>query len=173
MGTLYPYEVQSKKDLIHFINAQCQHENDMFSLRVLKSCVRGNVLWQVLESRNKDNGNVERFIVCNLLTAYEGRWGYKDMTENMGPYYYSCPLGYLKLTESGKHVHREWREGVRRYHEKRTPPDKIVEGGEYTLRNCNLSGCTVKISSVKPLVGRVGGYPYRLKREYVGPRKKD
>jgi hypothetical protein len=72
----------------------------------LAHCYRGGafsgVLWTVWgRSFTKDGvevQNTERWIGCDLLRSQKGfGWGYKDLDESMGPYFYSCPLKYLDL----------------------------------------------------------------------------
>ena len=92
----------------------------------LAHCFRGNrfsgVLWAVWERTfSKDNREVqptERWITCDLLQYRMGDgWGYKDMDESMGPFYYSCPLGYLEMVPIDQYGgNKQWREGVRNYH---------------------------------------------------------
>jgi len=89
-------------------------------------CYRGGnfsgVLWTVWERTFEKEGQpvkpTERWIGCDLL-EYSKRdegWGYKDMEESMGPYFFSCPLKYLEMVPV---VGSEsWREGVRAYHER-------------------------------------------------------
>jgi hypothetical protein len=95
----------------------------------LAHCYRGGVfsgvLWSVWERTFIQNGQQfkepERWITCDLLKYQRGfGWGYKDMEESMHPYFYSCPLGYLKMVPLERYGgHPEWREGVRKYHERR------------------------------------------------------
>jgi hypothetical protein len=75
----------------------------------LAHCYRGGsfsgVLWTVWgRSFTKDGVEVqptERWIGCDLLRSQKGfGWGYKDMDESMGPYFYSCPLKYLVSSPS-------------------------------------------------------------------------
>ena len=92
----------------------------------LAHCYRGGVfsgvLWSVWErSLTKENAETEprqRWIQCDLLQYQRNYgWGYKDMEESMHPYFYSCPLGYLKLVPIEQFGgHEQWREGVRQYH---------------------------------------------------------
>jgi len=92
----------------------------------LAHCYRGNrfsgILWSVWERTFVKNGvaamKAERWIVCDLLRHQAGYgWGFKDMEESMHPFYYSCPLGYLKLVPAEDHGGcPEWRQGVREYH---------------------------------------------------------
>jgi hypothetical protein len=56
-------------------------------------------------------------------------WGYKDMAEEMHPFFYSCPLGYLALVPVAC---AEWREGVKTYHVKmaeRRKARRLMVGG--------------------------------------------
>lgn len=89
-------------------------------------CYRGGtyrgVLWTVWERTFEKDGQeaqpTERWIGCDLLeySKSDEGWGYKDMEESMGPYYFSCPLSYLDMVPVV--ANESWREGVRRYHEK-------------------------------------------------------
>jgi hypothetical protein len=90
----------------------------------LRHCYRGcafsGVLWTVFERTfTKDGTEVrptEKWIGCDLLRwQRDYGWGYKDMEEAMGPYQFSCPLGYLALVPVAC---EDWRAGVRLYHEK-------------------------------------------------------
>lgn len=84
---------------------------------VLRHCVRGNVLWSVVEIRFEDgSGRVpHRFIACDLMQKLGGYWGHKPLTEEEHPYYYSCPLSYLDMAPEQS---PEWRALVRKYHER-------------------------------------------------------
>lgn len=60
----------------------------------------------------------ERWIGCDLMRHQKDYgWGYKDLDEICGPYYYSCPLKYLDLVPIETYGgNDEWRENVRQYH---------------------------------------------------------
>jgi len=95
----------------------------------LAHCFRGGrfsgVLWAVWERTfSKDGQDVqptERWITCDLLRYQMGYgWGYKEMDESMGPFYYSCPLGYLDMVPIDQYGGNEqWREGVKAHHARR------------------------------------------------------
>jgi hypothetical protein len=97
--------------------------------KCLAHCFRGGrfsgVLWSVWErTLTKDGHEVEptqRWIACDLLQysrSNEG-WGFKDMEESMGPYFYSCPLGYLEMVPIEQFGgNEEWRNGVRSHHQR-------------------------------------------------------
>jgi hypothetical protein len=79
--------------------------------RFLAHSVRGNVLYAV--GQNFTAGEPERFedrwiFVCLLRKDRGYGWGYKDMDESMGPYYYNCPLKFLDMAPVAC---EEWREG--------------------------------------------------------------
>jgi len=94
----------------------------------LAACYRGNcysgVLWAVwertFEGRDKPEPT-ERWITCDLLrySRTDDGWGYKDMDESVGPCYYSCPLGYLKMVPTDQvGVNPGWRKEVNAYHDR-------------------------------------------------------
>jgi hypothetical protein len=90
----------------------------------LAHCYRGGnftgVLWTVWERTYEKDGQqtqpTERWIGCDLLeySKSDQGWGYKDMEEAMGPYYFSCPLTYLAMVPVV--TNQTWREGVQQYH---------------------------------------------------------
>ena len=91
----------------------------------LANCYRGNlysgVLWSVFERRffkdGKETGSVQRWIGCDIIQFNKGDWGYKPLSELMGPYYYSVPLGYLKMVPIEIYGGNfEWRQKVADHH---------------------------------------------------------
>lgn len=103
----------------------------------LKSRVVGNHVWQAV--RHEPTGAV--FIHLHLIAKdRRGGWGYKDMSEDAGPYCYDCPLSLLALcTEPTSDYAKNWREGVRVYHARRKAMPKpetglIVKSGGYTYQ---------------------------------------
>jgi len=107
MGYLFPYGA-TRKDIIDDRCASWKWPKA--SYQTITKCCRGNVLWRVVEIYMKDTGHFERYIACDLLASNNGDWGYKDMTEEDHPYYYSCPVSYLEGTRV---FSTEWREGVK------------------------------------------------------------
>lgn len=111
MGWLYTYGA-SKRDVIKERCAPWKW--NAASGQTIAKCIRGNVLWRVVEVYHRTTGHFERAIMCDLLqTDLEGNWGYKDMDESMHPYYWSCPVKYLGMNTVP--YCPEWREGVREY----------------------------------------------------------
>ena len=95
----------------------------------LAHCYRGGsfsgVLWSVWERTfTKDGHEVEptqRWIQCDLLrhSKHDEGWGYKDMEESCGPYYFSCPLKYLRMVPIEEYGgNASWREQVVLHHQR-------------------------------------------------------
>jgi hypothetical protein len=124
MGWLFT-QGQTHKELVARRTLQWDHTRDdgtVVRSVCLRHCYRGGafsgVLWTVWERTSTKDQQIEvhRWIGCDLL-LYQNTygWGYKDMAEEMHPFYYSCPLGYLAMVPVAC---AEWREGVKAYHVK-------------------------------------------------------
>jgi hypothetical protein len=123
MGWTFPYRYTKKQMIEDRIEAWDRVKEDGVKVisKCLAHCYRGNnfsgVLWSVREFTYEKDGNVfesNRYICCDLLHfRKDDGWGYKDMSESMHPYYYSCPLKYLDMVPV---ANEEWRENVRKYH---------------------------------------------------------
>jgi hypothetical protein len=66
-------------------------------------------------------------------------WGFKDMSEDEGPYEFNCPLHYLEKASPPEGFAIKWREKVRMYHAERadrTLPAKglVVQHGDSCYR---------------------------------------
>lgn len=119
MGWLYGWD--TRKELAeHLISGN--------GIKTLKHCFKGNNLWAVQEV-TKTDGTPVTFIAlyllrgrdkCNPKTgAYDSHgWGYKDMDESAGPYYYNCPLSYLDMVPDPGSYATEWRVKVREHYAK-------------------------------------------------------
>ncbi len=103
------------------------HDGLVIKSTCLAHCYRGNtfsgVLWSVWERTfvkdDAESSPKQRWIQCDLLRYQQDAWGYKDMEESMGPYYFSCPLKYLgmvPLEQFGGNA--EWREQVIDHHQR-------------------------------------------------------
>ena len=92
----------------------------------LESRVVGNHVWQLvrIEAANRT------FITLDLIAKERnGGWGYKGMSEDMGPYYYDCPLALLnKASEPINESAKEWRVKVLAHHAKKSCKRKPVAG---------------------------------------------
>lgn len=99
----------SKKELVDLAS-----QDSFYSAgyKHLKTRVVGNNLWSAIQ---KPDGEVMISLV--KLQCAEGEWGYKAMSDSMGPYEYNCPLSLISMTTtSSSAAATEWRENVREYH---------------------------------------------------------
>ena len=105
----------------------------------LERRVVGNRVWTLLEHEGR------RFIALDLIKS-DGRgygYGHKGMSEDMGPYYYDCPLSLLdRCTETTSQYANEWRKKVREYHASKkarpayeTGMRVVYSGSEYRLHS--------------------------------------
>jgi len=134
MGWTYPHGVNRKQLIAQRVEGWERDTGEMLVRSTcLKHCYRGGVfsgvLWTVWErtftTEDKEVQPTERWIQCDLLRCDGGEWGYKDMEESMGPYYFSCPLGYLELVPIDRFGgNAEWREEVIEHHRRRAEKRK-------------------------------------------------
>jgi hypothetical protein len=115
----------------------------------LEHRVVGNRIWQLV--RIESTGRL--LITLDLIAKdRKGGWGYKGMSEDMGPSYYNCPLSLLeKASEPPEPGYAaEWRKKVREHHAKRK---------ENEVRTWETGMCI-----------RYGSHEYRL-HSPAGPRR--
>lgn len=120
MGWLFCAE--SKKNLVEHLIANISKD------RYIRHSVRGNNLWVLMWTVDK----AEKFILLlrmqgtkgNSLPAY-CRWGYKDMDETMGPYYYDCPISMIHESTCSDPRAVEWRKSVLDHHENKKRSAKL------------------------------------------------
>lgn len=138
------------------------------------NCVRGNVLWTVREITYKTDafgylpGFPQRYIGCDLMASQRGfGWGYKDLSESAGPFYYHCPLAYLDMAPE---ANADWRAAVRAWHERQSRP---IHVGDIWSLVPGYSVRAVEIVSVRPLRGRSrpDGLLYRIRRDQLDSRQ--
>lgn len=105
MGWLFCYEWKSAKDVRESLNRQRSLP------RIAQAAtMAGKHLWTVYEMPGGT-----RFIALDLIEKQDGEWGYKDMDESMGPFYFDCPLKLLNLAgEPPNETAARWRDDVRK-----------------------------------------------------------
>jgi len=127
----------------------------------------------------KETGETDRFIYLALIGNDGGYgWGYKEMTEHMGPNYYNCPLSFLNECpppppEDDKDgMAADWREGVREQAERNNVGRKLEVGATYKLQGvaAEWKDRTITIESLRPLRGSCGGMPTRFKKKMIGEK---
>ena len=99
-----------KKEIKEEIRAGFTGEWKLIADRIV-----GNHFWTVAKSPNQGT-----MIVLFLLRKNRGfGWGYKDMEESMGPYYFSCPKKYLDMVPLEVYGgNASWREQVAEHHQR-------------------------------------------------------
>lgn len=112
MGYSGKYDWKSAKDVREDVLKDWKESGKLLDS---KTSSGGRHLWVAIESKTG-----ERFVVLHLIEKHGNCWMEKAMSEDMGPYYWDCPLSLLELTEPApkSEYSRKWREGVRKYHEK-------------------------------------------------------
>lgn len=174
MGWTFSYEWHGKKDLVSYLT------RDRDGFKTLRKCCRGQTLYALHEAtHNLGVGGLAsvrgekplRFIAVYRLSRADGMWGYKDMDESMGPYYYDCPVSYLdQAHEPMNDIAREWRAEVRRLagERKKKNSKKPKTGETWTLAGHTVA--RVKITSTRPLLGSYQGVVYRLTKARLGKK---
>ena len=92
----------------------------------LEHRVVGNHVWQLVRQVS-----VNRTFICLDLIAKErnGGWGYKGLSEDMGPYHYDCPLALVdKASMPINESAAAWRIKVREFHAKKSCKRKPAVG---------------------------------------------
>lgn len=123
MGWLFEYYDRGREAFLADITSK-SHFGEAYT--PIKSRVIGNNVWQAV--KHEPTGRV--FICLDLIAKdRKGGWGYKGMSEDMGPYRYNCPLSLLALcTEPLNDSAKAWREKVRTYHAKKKAMPKPAPG---------------------------------------------
>ena len=154
MGWLFT-QGQTRSELIEKLVRL--EENESGRWQTHRHCTRGNVLWTVAEVTSKATRKTERYIGCILLRSDKGYgWGYKDMTESVGPCYYTCPLSYL---EDVPVANQAWRDAVKHYHRKYAIGDRLK------LSDCRIPH--IDVISNRPFIGLFNGQRYRIPRDRI------
>jgi hypothetical protein len=116
MGWLYMKSLHGHAGPREYLDAQFTFERADGVSKVLRSELVGNsVYYATVEQIILDTGEREVFaLIC--LVAYDPRdregyiFGYKDMTERMGPYESNCPVVILDLLTPTDHSYAlQWR----------------------------------------------------------------
>jgi len=132
MGWDYCEAWPTKADMVKYLTGgEGDDRSGLFPtwpVKVLARCCKGETLWAVFEYTDRipassyapERKPGDRFLCLFLLgkTTIRGRvaWGYKDMGEESGPYYYNVPLEYLDMVPDPGGYATAWREEVRKRH---------------------------------------------------------
>ena len=124
----------SRKNLVEHLLEPFSSEDKSVTTKPIAHCFKGNNMWTVWERTKTGTRTVTlapgieapkpfsesiRFIVLYYLRrAGKEDWGYKDVSEDMGPCEANCPPSYLEMAPLAEHhgEHAEsWRERVKAY----------------------------------------------------------
>lgn len=114
MGWSFEMFPRSRKEFIDSLTTQRHFSPDYEPIRAR---VVGNHVWQLVRQVSAN-----RTFICLDLIAKDrnGGWGYKGLSEDMGPVAVDCPLSLIDAaSEPINDYARAWREKVRAYHAKR------------------------------------------------------
>jgi hypothetical protein len=119
MGTYYTSGASRRDIIAELVEGYSKPNNQgqLVTRTVLAHCCVGNILWTANEV-TVDGVLEDRWIGCDALNRGTGDgWGYKPMDEDMGPYYFSCPVSYLDMAtpHKGSEYSVKWRENVREF----------------------------------------------------------
>lgn len=132
----------------------------------------GNHLWVAV----RPLGEVEEgCVLLFLLKSSRGCWGYKDMDEGMGPYYYDCPESVIAAAgPTTKPLALAWRAKVREYHAEKKLRKGIADGVKVgdvvTLKNAAVKEFRITAIVGKKLYGVPadgGTTTYRIPRSWI------
>ena len=162
MGWLFT-QGATRADIIEDLTREQVTDERVF--RTLRKCFRGNTMYALHESGKP--GELKKWL-CVYLLQTDGKygWGYKDMDETMGPYYFDCPVSYLDEADPPtSETAAKWREEVRKLAAERA--SKKPKIGETWKLRLGCSPRQVRIKSLRPLRGEANGTLYKIKRRLL------
>lgn len=140
---------------------------------VVKSTLRGSTYYAAVRTVDAARGTVETWALVALTSitgsgTWEKMFNYKEMSEDMGPYYYDCPASILDLLdETASETANKWRAACREKAAKlkaaRKNPDSLKNlpvGSvirftcEYNMSGGTKAGDQVTLQKVKRYNGR-------------------
>ena len=118
-----------------YLEDSCNYENDRIKSRCLAITLKLDVMYAAVEHIHKEHGRREVWAAVFLIKYIAGddpyNFGYKDMSEHMGPARYDCPEKILDLlTETDCEHAIEWRARCRAGLERRTKVGDVIEFSE-------------------------------------------
>lgn len=97
-----------------FLDNELTETNDNSSWKVLKSVMVGSTYYAAIERTIFETGEKVIYATVCLTSIENNQIWYKDMSEDMGPYKYDCPLSILSLLSPTDNKYAlEWRKQCR------------------------------------------------------------
>jgi hypothetical protein len=157
MGTISCSNWKTKKDVVNNLTSDLNRSG--FNVLGQKGSVDG--VWYLVEKEAR------KFIYFGKIEKNRGQFFLKDIPEEMGPCYYSCPVKFIqKASEPINEYSREWREKVLAYHAQASKKVELSEGmklklygNDYTMTRIYKLG-----KGTNYIVTNEVGQRFRLKR---------
>jgi hypothetical protein len=131
------FRVSPSQKTVDLVISQINSVTTTRSWEVVDHSMRGNVFYGLVKRTKFDTNEVEYFAVVYLTSRRNGEFGYKDMDESMGPYYYDCPNRILNklevLSPNPSECAKKWRDTCRQ--KQSTKSVKIENGQTITFKN--------------------------------------
>ena len=172
MGWTYTHKPRGKH-LFNFFSEEFNHEFGRVLDVAPVGYTEAYIAYQVLDKEKKPEKVVA--IMCLIrYTRDHYNFGYKDMDETMGPYYYNCPARILKqLTPTDNETALAWRNACQERLDKRKARKKLKVGDmirfdkalKFTDGSKLSDFIVVKLRPFRLVDANGYGYPYRLRND--------
>ena len=157
MGTISCSNWKTKKDVVNNLTNDLNRSG--FNVLGQKGSVDG--VWYLVEKEAR------KFIYFGKIEKNRGQFFLKDIPEEMGPAYYSCPVKFIQnASEPINDYSREWREKVLAFNTQVANKPKLSErmkiklyGDNYTVAHIYKLG-----KGTNYIVTNEQGQRFRLKR---------
>lgn len=131
-------------------------KNGTKETRMLKSGMIGTTLYAAMETTSEEGREVWALVVLTSTNGDELR--YKEMSEDMGPCSYNCPVGILNaLTPTANKWANEWRQKCREEHEKKRAAAGRVPRGATQLHVTFLINTTASSAGDSVMLYKING----------------
>ena len=116
MGTYYGWN--SRNDVVeHLVDSYSGERN---AIKQMKATNFGRHVWMLIQPTEpgySSQHNGGSYISLFKLSSYDGEWGYKPISEHMGPCYYDCPKSLLEEADDAPNEYaKQWRNKVLQQH---------------------------------------------------------
>lgn len=103
-----------------FLDREYACENSEYKWEVLKSAMVGSTWYGACRRTNKKTGEVVIFGETILTAIDKMEFFWKEVSEDMGPFTFDCPIGILNLLSPTDNSYaKQWREKCRAYQKRK------------------------------------------------------
>ena len=163
----------TRKGIIADVRASLNWESGARKIELLKSCVRGNVVWCLV--RDTAGINHHDSIVAVIIENRDG-WMKKAVSEECGPTALGCPQGYVDAASpAGSQTALEWRARNQAYNLDKKEKSRLQAGQKFRLaRGYTWAGQTTPVMEISRRDGRKlyatynGGCEVRITPKHIG-----